>query len=181
MRKVIGLVGMPGSGKTLAVNIAKKMGIPVVAMGDVVRDEVKMRGLEETPYSVGKVSMGLRKEEGEQAVAIRTLNKIEREKTPVILVEGIRSLEEIELFKKHYPDFTLIAIHSSPKTRFKRLYERQRLDDTKDLKTFQERDARELNYGIGSAIAQADYLIVNEGSEKKLIKNMEKILEEITK
>ncbi len=170
---------MPGSGKTLAVDVAKNMGIPVVAMGDVVREEVKLRGLEETPENVGEMSMGLREKEGPQAVAKRTLTRIERAETRVVLVEGIRSLKEIELFKEHYPDFTLVAIHSSPKTRFKRLYERERPDDSKDLRAFKERDARELNYGIGSAIALADYLIVNEESEEELIKNMRTILERI--
>ena len=179
MKKIIALVGMPLSGKTLAVNVAKSMGIPVVAMGDVVREEVKLRGLEETPENVGEVSVGLREEEGPQAVANRALTKIDKQESRVVLVEGIRSLEEIELFKKHYPDFTLIAIHSSPKTRFKRLYERERPDDAKNIKTFQERDARELSYGIGSAIALADYLIVNEGYEEELIKNMRAVLEGI--
>lgn len=179
MKKIIAIVGMPGSGKTLAVNIAKNMGIPVVAMGDVVREEVKLRGLEETPENVGKISMVLREEEGSQVIANRTLTKIDKEESRVVLVEGIRSLDEIELFKKIYPDFTLVAIHSSPKTRFKRLYERERPDDAKDTKTFQERDARELNYGLGAAIALADYLIVNEDNEEELIKNMRKILGEI--
>jgi len=181
LKKIIALVGMPGSGKTLAVKVARDMGIPVVAMGDVVREEVRARGLEENPENVGKVSMGLREEEGQQAIAERTLTKIKQEKANVVLVEGIRSLAELELFKENFPDFTLIAIHSSPKTRFKRLYERERADDAKDYKTFHERDARELNYGIGSAIAMADHVIVNEGSEEELIRNMRTILERIIK
>nr|MDO8080838.1 AAA family ATPase [Candidatus Freyarchaeota archaeon] len=180
-KKIIALVGMPGCGKTLAVNVAKDRGIPVISMGDVVREEVKLRGLEETPENLGKVSKGLREEEGSQAVANRTLTKIEKEKSRVVLVEGIRSLEEIELFKKHYSDFTLIAIHSSPETRFKRLCERERSDDSMDIKTFQERDAREINFGLGSAMALADYVIVNEGSEDELIKNMQTILGKIIK
>lgn len=172
---------MPGSGKSLAVNAAKDRGIPVVSMGDVVREEVKLRGLEETPENLGKVSKGLREEEGSQAVANRTLPKIEKEKSRIVLVEGIRSLEEIELFKKHYPDFTLVAIQASPETRFKRLCERERSDDSLDIKTFQERDARETNFGIRSAMALADYLIVNEGCEDELIEKMRTILGKIIK
>jgi dephospho-CoA kinase len=180
-KRVIALVGMPGCGKTVAVSAAKERGIPVVSMGDVVREEVKLRGLEENPENLGKVSKGLREEEGPQAVASRTLTKIEKEKSSIVLVEGIRSLEEIELFKKRYPNFTLIAIHASPDTRFKRLCKRERSDDSMDKKTFQERDAREINFGLGSAIALADYVIVNEGSEDELINNMRKILERIIK
>lgn len=177
--KIIGLVGMPGSGKTLAVNVAKSLGIPVISMGDMVREEVKSRGLEETPENVGYVSKDLREKEGPQAVAQRTLAKIKKEKAPVILIEGIRSLQEIELFKTFTSDFTLIAIHSSPKTRYRRLTERGRSDDAKDIRIFQERDLREINYGIGSVIALADYMIVNEGSESELMRKVQTILEEI--
>lgn len=180
-KKVVALVGMPGCGKTVAVNAAKEGGIPVISMGDVVREEVKLRGLEENPENLGKVSKGLREEEGAQAVANRTLTKIEKEKSSIVIVEGIRSLEEMELFKKRYPDFTLIAIHASPDTRFKRLCKRERSDDSMNIKTFQERDVREINFGLGSAIALADYVIVNEGSEDELIKNMRIILEKIIK
>ena len=180
-KKIIAFVGMPGSGKSLAVNVAKERGIPVVSMGDVVREEVKLRGLEETPKNLGMVSKGLREEEGPQAVANRTLTKIGKEKSRIVFVEGIRSLEEIKLFKKHYPDFTLIAIHASPETRFKRLCERERPDDSMDIKVFQERDAREINFGLESAMAKADYVVENEGREDELIENMRTVLGKIIK
>jgi dephospho-CoA kinase len=180
-KKIIALVGMPGSGKSLAVNVAKERSIPIVSMGDVVREEVKLRGLKETPENLGKISKGLREEEGPQAVANRTLTKIEKEKSRIVIVEGIRSLEEIELFKRHYPDFTLVAIHASPEIRFKRLCERERPDDSMDIKTFQERDAREINFGLGSAMALADYTIENEGCEDELIENMRTTLRKIIK
>ncbi|MEM3526600.1 MAG: AAA family ATPase [Candidatus Jordarchaeaceae archaeon] len=180
-KKIIALVGMPGCGKTVAVKAAKEKSIPVVSMGDVVREEVKVRGLEENPENLSKISKGLREEEGPQAVANRTLPKIEREKSSIVLVEGIRSLEEVEFFKRHYPDFTLVAIHASPETRFKRLCKRERADDSLDIKTFQERDNREIGFGLGAVMALADYVIVNEGSEEELIENMRVILGKIIK
>ena len=36
---VIGLAGMPGSGKSLVVDTARELGYDVVVMGDVVRQE----------------------------------------------------------------------------------------------------------------------------------------------
>jgi dephospho-CoA kinase len=39
--KVIGVVGLPASGKGEFSKIVKGMGIPVVVMGDVIRDAVK--------------------------------------------------------------------------------------------------------------------------------------------
>ncbi len=57
---VIGLAGMPGSGKSLVVDSARELGYDVVVMGDVVRQETTKRGLELTPQNVGKVMLELR-------------------------------------------------------------------------------------------------------------------------
>ncbi|MFA5579215.1 MAG: AAA family ATPase, partial [Methanothrix sp.] len=35
----MGFVGMPGSGKSVAADVAREMNIPVVVMGDVIREE----------------------------------------------------------------------------------------------------------------------------------------------
>ena len=39
--KVIGIVGMPASGKGEVSRIARDLGIPVVVMGDAIREKVK--------------------------------------------------------------------------------------------------------------------------------------------
>ncbi|HQC34822.1 MAG TPA: AAA family ATPase, partial [Methanoculleus sp.] len=43
--KVIGIVGMPASGKGEVSRIARDLGIPVVVMGDAIREKVKEAGL----------------------------------------------------------------------------------------------------------------------------------------
>ncbi|MEM3699514.1 MAG: AAA family ATPase [Candidatus Bathyarchaeia archaeon] len=159
---VVGLAGMPGAGKSLVVSVAKEMMYSVVVMGDVVREEAAKRGLEPNPENLGRIMLELRRNEGSSVIAKRCIPKIEQVKESKVIVDGIRSLSEVEEFKKHFPSFTLIAIHSSPETRFKRLYHRQRSDDPKKWEIFYERDMRELSVGLGEAIAMAEYLIVNE-------------------
>ncbi|MEM3641290.1 MAG: AAA family ATPase [Candidatus Bathyarchaeia archaeon] len=159
---VVGLAGMPGAGKSLVVSVAKEMMYGVVVMGDVVREEAAKRGLDPTQENLGRIMLELRHKEGENVIAKRCVPKIENMKESKVVVDGIRSLSEVEEFKKHFPQFTLIAIHSSPETRFKRLYHRQRSDDPKNWEIFHERDMRELSVGLGEAIAMAEYLIVNE-------------------
>jgi dephospho-CoA kinase len=159
---VVGLAGMPGAGKSVVVNVAKESGYSVVVMGDEVREEAKKRNVEPTPENLGKIMLELRLMEGEAVIAKRCIPKIEGETAHKIIVDGIRSLKEVEEFKKHFPRFVLVAVHSSPETRFKRLYHRQRSDDTKKWEIFHERDLRELSVGLGNAIAMAEYMIVNE-------------------
>lgn len=169
--KIICLVGMPGSGKGTVVEVFKEKGLQIVNMGDVVRREAQKRGYEVTPANLGRVSMSLREEFGDEEIARRCAASI---KTGLsagssVVIEGIRSLKEVMYFKEKFKgDFYLIAVHASPKTRFKRLKTRMREDDSGNWAEFEERDRRELGYGTGSAIALADYLVVNEGSIEEL-------------
>ncbi|MEM2118215.1 MAG: AAA family ATPase [Candidatus Bathyarchaeia archaeon] len=176
---VVGLAGMPGAGKSIVVSAAKEMGYGIVVMGDVVREETTHRGLELNPQNIGKVMLELREKEGKNVIAKRCIPKIENVPDSKILVDGIRSLNEVEEFKKHFPKFTLIAVHSAPETRFKRLYHRQRSDDPASWEIFQERDMRELSVGLGEAIAMAEHLIVNEEKYEFLKQKAKEVLRKV--
>ncbi len=161
---VIGLAGMPGSGKSVVVDTAREMGYAVVVMGDVIRQETLKRGLELTPQNVGKVMLELRQESGNYVIAQKCIPKIEEQTSPKVLVDGLRSLFEADIFKEHFVKFSLIAVHASPETRFNRLSNRRRSDDPAEWKVFKERDMRELSVGLGNVIAMAQQMIVNDNS-----------------
>lgn len=177
---VIGIAGMPGAGKATVMRIAKGMGYSVVVMGDTIRQEAKRRGLRPTPENLGVVMLQLRREKGPTVVADRCIPRIRNSEKGIAVIDGIRSLHEVNEFRRHFPNFTLIAIHSSPETRFQRLSHRQRSDDPRGWDTFLERDLRELSVGLGSAIATADYMIVNEGTITEFKRKARKVLEDVT-
>ncbi len=110
-------------------------------------------------------------------MAKRCTPKIEEARGNIFFVDGIRSLHEVEEFKGHFPNFILIAIYSSPETRFQRLFRRKRSDDPGGWETFLKRDLRELSVGLGNAIAMADYLIVNEGTKEEFKMKIHDVLE----
>ena len=161
---VIGLAGMPGSGKSIVVDVAREMGYEIVVMGDVIRQETLNRGLELTPQNVGKVMLELRQESGNYVIAQKCIPKIEKQASSKVLVDGLRSLFEADIFKEHFAKFNLLAVHASPQTRFARLSTRRRSDDPTEWKVFQERDMRELGVGLGNVIAMAEQVIVNDNS-----------------
>jgi len=165
---VIGLAGMPGSGKSLVVQAAQERGYGVITMGDVVREETAKQGLEPTPENVGKVMLELRKKSGEEVIAEKCVPKIAKVKSQKVMVDGLRSYVEAETFQKTLANFVLVAVHASPKTRFKRLSTRGRSDDPKTWEVFHVRDIRELDVGIGRAIALAEYVIINDGTKEAL-------------
>ena len=178
---LIGVTGMPGAGKATVEKFVQHLGYPVVIMGDEIRDEAKRRGLKLTPENLGRVMLKLREKEGLNVIAKRCIPKIEKANGNIVIVDGIRSPHEVKEFKRHFPRFTLIAIHASPETRFQRLFKRRRSDDPNEWDTFAERDLRELSVSLGDVIAMADHMIVNEGTTNQLISQIRKILDVVIK
>ncbi|HUT17344.1 MAG TPA: AAA family ATPase [Acidobacteriota bacterium] len=177
---VVGLAGMPGSGKSLVVKTAQQEGYAVVVMGDVIREETQKHGLKPTPKNIGKVMLKLREKGGNSIIADKCIPKIEQQKSGKVIVDGLRSPSEVDAFKTHFSKFSLIAVHASPETRFNRLYRRRRSDDPDGWELFHERDMRELNVGLGNAIAMAEHFIINEkkGDVKIKVKETLRVIEE---
>jgi len=178
-KTVIGITGMPGSGKNTVREIVRKFGYPIVVMGDEVRAEAKRRKMNPTPENIGKIMLQIRAEEGPGVLAKRCIPKVEAADSQVVIIDGIRSPEEAAEFRKKFPGFRIIAIHASPETRFNRLVRRGRSDDPKDWEAFIQRDRRELSVGLGEVIATADRKVVNEGTKSQLRGELRRILEEI--
>ncbi|UCF59313.1 MAG: flagellar hook-basal body complex protein FliE [Candidatus Bathyarchaeota archaeon] len=176
---VVGVAGMPGSGKAAVKEIAQEKAYSMVEMGDEIREEAKRRKLKPTPKNLGQLMLKLREEAGQAVVARRCVPKIERAEEKVVIVDGIRSLHEVDELKKRFSNFFLIAIHTSPETRFQRLFQRKRSDDPKSWETFMERDLRELSVGLGDVIATADYMLVNEGTRVQLKRKVLRVLRSV--
>lgn len=163
--KLLAFIGMAASGKSEAVDIARNLGIPVVTMGDVVREEVKRLGLPETDENNGIVGAKLREEEGMDAIAKRCIPKIKNANSDLVVVDGVRGIDEVDLFKKEFgDDFTLIEIFAPTEIRIDRIRNRARSDDISDLEALKKRDKRELGWGMGEAIKIANKTIENTKS-----------------
>ena len=179
--KIIAFAGMPFSGKTEAVKIAKNMDLPMIRMGDAVWEEVKKQGLDITDKNVGLIANEMRQKHGMDIWAKRTVEKIlSMQSTSKIVIDGVRNFEEIDFFKKMLgADFIVIAIEVSDKTRYKRAMKRGRKDDSKNLELVKKRDRREINWGLDKVIASADIVISNEGEIEKFRKKIKEVLNKI--
>jgi dephospho-CoA kinase len=168
---------MPGSGKEEFVMVAIEVGIRVVRMGDVVRTEVEMRGLELTDTNIGRIADEERKEHGYGIWAERTLPMV---KGDIVLIDGIRGGAELEVFKKAFGDDMLVlGVQSSSKTRYERIKSRMREDATMTWEAFRRREIREIEWGIKNAIALCDLMIINEDSLDDFRQDARKILRDI--
>jgi dephospho-CoA kinase len=176
--RIIGTVGLPGSGKGEVASVARGLDIPVVTMGDVIRDACRARGLDPADHH-GAVAVSLREEEGETAIAERSLPIIREvlAEHDTVLVDGIRSESEVEHFKETFgDDFRLVAIDAPFDVREERIEDRGRDDPT--VESLRERDERELGFGMGDAIANADVTIENTETIESFHKQVRNVLEQ---
>ncbi|HXW36557.1 MAG TPA: AAA family ATPase [Nitrososphaerales archaeon] len=158
---IVAITGMPGAGKSTAAQALVDGGWRRFVMGDAVREETKRRGLQPDAKNTGDVMRDLREKRGEAAIAELCLRAIGDSGAERVVVDGIRSLAEVDAFRKK-AKVLLVAIHASPARRYSFLKERGRSDDPLSYEMFRKRDERELKVGIGEAIAMADESLSNE-------------------
>jgi dephospho-CoA kinase len=183
--RVIAFTGLPASGKSAAVAVARERGLPVVRMGDLVLAEVERRRLPLEESHIGPVATGMRREHGEDVWARRTMERLRDEPTlrdaPLIVVDGVRSLAEIAHFRRMLrDDFVLVAIEAPTAVRHARLSERGRSDDPQSLELIAARDAREKGWGVEEAIRRADHRLANDGGLDALREQIAALLDRLS-
>lgn len=180
-RIIICIAGMPGSGKSVVARGLKGLADFIISMGDIVREEAIKKGIKLNSNTLMEFAKLLRRERGSDFIAREVIKRIEEVSAKVIVIDGVRSLEEVKAFKEFSKRTYIVAIHSSPRTRFNRLISRGREGDPKTWDEFVRRDISELELGLGSVIALADVMIVNEElSLEDLMKFVYGIIKKLT-
>jgi Dephospho-CoA kinase len=167
---------MPGSGKDTLSQAIKERGYKVIVMSEVLKERYAKDAL--PGERLMDFAFRMRRERGRGFVAELTLEKLDP-KDKVVVINGVRNWEEVEVFRR-VGETVLIAIHSSPKTRYERLIKRGRVEDKK-YEDLAKRDFEELQMGIGNVIAMADYVLTNEGDVEDFIKRGIELVEKVSR
>lgn len=179
--RVIGTAGLPGSGKGEAAKVAREKDLPVVTMGDVIRQECRDRGLDPAEHH-GQVATDLRAENGPRAIAERSIPLVRAalEQSETVVVDGLRSMAEVETFEAEFgTEFTILSVEAPFDVRAQRLDERQRDKSAADGgESLDERDKRELGFGMGEVMDEADVVIENTTSLRTFRECIRTLLEE---
>jgi len=171
---VICVTGMPGCGKEEFIKVCSDHRYQIARMGDVVREEARRRGLPFNDPSVGGMADKERKVHGPDIWARRTLPLVRSSKC---VIDGLRSHAELKVFRDGFGDsLRLVAITSSPGTRFRRLVARGREDDILSRDEFDRREKRETAWGLGALIESADVRVENEGTLEEFRMSIEDFL-----
>lgn len=180
--KVVSIVGMAGSGKSEVARVFEENGFFRIRFGDITDKEVEKQGLELNEENERQVREQLRQKLGMAAYAKLNLPIIDSAlKNSDVVIDGLYSWEEYVFLKEYYgTDFYVVAVWSSPGTRYKRLTGRSKRGLTKEEAT--SRDNAEIeNINKGGPIAMADYMIINESSLNNVREESKKIINRIRK
>jgi dephospho-CoA kinase len=176
-KKVIAIVGMAGSGKSEVARVFEDAGFKKVRFGDITDAELQKRDLPRNEDNERIIREELRIEYGMGAYAQLNIPKIDRLlETDNVVVDGLYSWEEYVNLKQKYGDrLSVLAVWSSPASRYSRLSNRQIRPLT--LEEAESRDKTEIeNSDKGGPIAMADFTVINETSIDELREETKKIL-----
>lgn len=176
-KKVVAVVGMCGSGKSVLTNYFVEKDFKQVYFGNFTMLEVKKRGLEVNPTNEKNIREELRVKYGPAAYAILACPFIEEYiKTNNVVLDGLYSWSEFKYLKEKYGDnLVILAIVTNNSVRKERLKNRKIRPLT--AKEVDGRDYAEIeNIEKGGPIAIADYYIMNNGDVESLKAQFEEFM-----
>ena len=175
MGKIVAIVGMCGSGKSIASKYFEDLGYKNVYFGGVTMDKLKESGLEVTPENEKMMREKLIRELGMGSYAKVLLPRIlDLSKNNDVVLDGLYSWSELKILKEEF-DMVTIAIVCDKNLRYDRLSKR-------DVRPFnneeaKKRDITEIeNIEKAGPIAYADYYIYNNGSIEEYYKRLDEII-----
>ncbi|MDN3509815.1 MAG: AAA family ATPase [Candidatus Jettenia sp.] len=178
--KVIGAVGLNGSGKDELVNyLSRRCGIPVLSAGDVVRDIAQEEGIAPTRDNLHDISRRYYAQWGNDIFMRKLIEKIEECQWKVVGITGIRTSTDVATLRNHFgQNFILVHVEvSQPSIRYERTRKRGEARDPQTLEEFLIQDKTEEEiFKIGETIHSADVTINNDGTRKDFYRKIEEFL-----
>ncbi|MDD8031526.1 MAG: AAA family ATPase [Acidobacteriota bacterium] len=173
--RLIGLTGTNGAGKGEVAAFFQKKGYDYVSLSDIIREELRARGLEASRDNLIACGNELREKFGADILARRATKKI---KGPTV-IDSIRNSREIE-YLRSLGDFILIAVDAPIEIRFERVKKRGRDESAVTLEEFRkkeelEKSTEENSQQLEACLKLADLTIINDGQLEQLWAKLEEL------
>lgn len=138
-KRIIGITGAFGSGKTTAARYFEKKGYKAISLSHPLEEEAQKRNLPITRKVLQDIGNEWRQKFGSGILAIKALDTLKNNDR--IVIDGLRNLGEVEVLRKNKG--ILLAIVADREIRFNRLIKLKRREKlTKSL--FLSLDLRDL-------------------------------------
>ncbi len=174
---IIGLTGSMGCGKGVVVEILEEMGFEYITLSMMVREEARLRGVEEEREKMMEVGNSMRAAEGAGVLAKRALKKIATSDNPNWVVDGIRNPAEIDALREA-DDVHVFGIETNHEILVERIMERGRESDATERDAILHKIEREWGQGepedgqqVGKCMAKVDYTVDNNGTLEEYKEN----------
>ena len=176
---IIGLTGRNASGKGAAAEFLKSKGFAYHSLSDVIRGEVRARGLPLTRDNLIATGRELRAKHGTGYLAERILEQLEPGRNYV--VDSFRHEDEVTVFRKA-SEFHLLAVRAESEIRFERIKARGRENDPKTYEAFLELEKKESislqaeGQNLTATEARANRVLENNGTAEEFSKALGELL-----
>lgn len=158
---IIAAVGKNASGKDYFLEfISREFGVPMLSVGDVVRELAEEEGLEKTRDNLHYISKKYMSAYGQDFFPKRLIAKIKEMNAPTVLVSGIRPPSDVECFKEAFGDqfFLVSIIVDSDRLRWERTVARGSARDHVTFEEFLTLDQHEEDlFKTSVTMSMADY------------------------
>jgi dephospho-CoA kinase len=179
--KIIGLVGLIGSGKDVVSDIlCKKYGYKKVVMGDIVRELATKLGRTHSRDDLQRTQKEYREKYGNEFFGSRVVKKIRENGWDKVVINGIRIPEDVKVPKREFgKDMVVVLVDVDPKIRFERLKDRKRIGDPETFEEFQRQEENEKKlFDFENVLKYVEYKIDNSGTLEDLERNVERFVKE---
>jgi dephospho-CoA kinase len=179
--RVLALVGMPGSGKSLCAKHLEGRGYYQFRFGGIIVGEVERRGWPITPENERIVREEFRRKEGMDVIARRALPSLKAalDRHHSIVIDGLYSFSEYKTLRDELgTDIIVVAIVSPRWIRYRRLASRSERPLTPQQA--EQRDFLEIEtLEKGGPIAIADFTLVNQDESGDALQALDGLMEEL--
>jgi dephospho-CoA kinase len=181
---IIGITGTLGAGKgTLVEYLVEKKGFVHYSVRAYLLEKIREQGLPENRDSMFTLANDLRSRFGPSYVTDQLYNRASVSGKNCV-IESIRAPGEIDSLRAK-GNFYLLSVDASPETRYQRILLRQSETDRISWETFRENEEREMNttdpnmQNLRKCIEMADFPLLNNGTKKDLVEQLEKVLDQV--
>ncbi len=180
---IIGLTGKLGAGKGEAAKFFMEKGFVYHSCSDILREELRERGVGENIDNLAKLGNKIREKYGAGELAGRIVEKIRDGGEERAVVDSLRNPGEIEELKKQ-EDFFLLGIDAPIEVRYERVKSRKRAGDDVSFEKFKSQEEKQLEGGgkqqqLNRCMEMADFVIINDGKIEELHSALQEIYKEI--
>ncbi len=178
---ILGVSGLNGAGKGEVVRFLEARSFYSHSLSDVIRDELRERGLEESREQMIETGNAIRAAEGPGGLATRLASRLVSDRNYVI--DSVRHPAEVEVLRALTGHFRLIWVDAGEAIRLERIRARRRSGDPTTLDELRRLEGAELGSDDPStqqllAVRElADFSLDNGASLEALHGALQEILE----